>query len=102
MRVSKRATVQTLLAQGVTPEAIHAQQPELEAGFRARRTNAKPEQGVLNAVMALLRAHPRVAWAARINSGAYKTPDGRFIRFGFPGCPDVIGQMKSGRILMIE
>lgn len=67
-----------------------------------RRHNAKPEQGVLNAVMQALRLHPKVAWIARMNSGAYKTPDGRFIRFGFPGCPDIIGQMKDGRIIMIE
>lgn len=67
-----------------------------------KRTNAKPEQGILNAVLAMLRTHPKVAWAARINSGAYKTPDGRFIRFGFVGCPDILGQMRDGRILMIE
>jgi len=69
---------------------------------KAKRTNAQREQLVLNAVLQMLRVHPQVAWAARINSGAYKTPDGRFIRFGFPGCPDIIGQMKDGRILMIE
>lgn len=66
------------------------------------RRNQHPEQNVLNAVMAALRLHPKVAWVARVNSGAYKTPDGRFIRFGFPGCPDILGQMKDGRILMIE
>lgn|SRR5262245_13723769 len=69
---------------------------------RARRRNAHPEQGVLNAVMQALRLHPKVAWRARMNSGAYKTPDGRFVRFGFPGCPDVIGQLRDGRILMLE
>jgi hypothetical protein len=60
------------------------------------------EQGVLNAVMKTLRYHPKVVWFARINSGAYKTPDGRFVRFGFPGCPDLLGQLTDGRILMIE
>lgn len=69
---------------------------------RAKRTNAKPEQGVLNAVMMLCRTHPAVAWAARVNSGAYKTPDGRFIRFGFVGCSDIIGQMKDGGFLALE
>jgi hypothetical protein len=67
-----------------------------------KRTNAKPEAQVLNAVLLLLKTHPKVAWAARVNSGAYKTPDGRFIRFGFVGCPDILGQMKDGRLLAIE
>jgi hypothetical protein len=67
-----------------------------------RRRNAHPEQGVVNAVMQVLRLHPKVAWRARMNSGAYKTPDGRFVRFGFPGCPDIIGQLRDGRILMLE
>lgn len=84
------------------PTKLGARDPGL------RRHNAKPEQGVLNAVLAMLRLHPAVAWAARINSGAYKTPDGRFIRFGFPGCPDIVGQMKpahsggAGAFLAIE
>src|SRR4030095_4180271 len=67
-----------------------------------RRRNAHPEQGVVNAVMQVLRLHPKVAWRARMNTGAYKTPDGRYVRFGFPGCPDIIGQLRDGRILMLE
>ena len=67
-----------------------------------KRFNKHPEQGVLNAVMKMLRYHPKVAWVVRINSGAYKTPEGRFIRYGFVGCPDLLGQMRDGRILMIE
>jgi hypothetical protein len=66
------------------------------------RVNRHLEQGVLNAVLKVLRIHPKVAWAARMNSGAYKMPDGRYVRFGFPGCPDVLGQMRDGRIVMIE
>ena len=67
-----------------------------------KRFNRHEEQGILNAVMKALRYHPRVAWLVRINSGAHKTPEGRYIRYGFPGCPDLIGQMTDGRILMIE
>jgi VRR-NUC domain len=74
--------------------------PVLEPG--PRRQNQHPEQGVLNAVLKVLRTHPKVSWAVRMNSGAYKMPDGRFVRFGFPGCPDLLGQMRDGRILMIE
>jgi VRR-NUC domain len=68
----------------------------------ARRQNRHAEQGVLNAVLKVLRLHPKVSWVVRMNSGAYKMPDGRFVRFGFPGCPDVLGQMRDGRLLAIE
>jgi hypothetical protein len=67
-----------------------------------RKAYKQPEQAILNAVLTRLRAHPLVAWVVRINTGAYKTPDGRFIRFGFPGCPDLIGMMKTGAFLAIE
>jgi hypothetical protein len=57
---------------------------------------------VLNAVIKVLRLHPEVSWVARMNSGAYRMPDGRYVRFGFPGCPDILGQMCDGRLLAIE
>ena len=36
-----------------------------------------------------------------MNTGAAKV-EGRFIRFGFKGCPDVLGQLKDGRLLGVE
>jgi hypothetical protein len=72
------------------------------AEFPARRQNQHPEQGVLNAVLKVLRMHPKVALVWRINSGAYKMPDGRFVRFGFVGCPDIQGMLVGGRTFMIE
>ena len=27
---------------------------------------------------------------------------GRFVRFGFKGCPDVLGQLRDGRLLGVE
>ncbi len=36
-----------------------------------------------------------------MNSGAAQV-QGRFIRFGWPGCPDVRGQLKDGRLLGVE
>lgn len=96
MKVTNRELWTAGLAWGGDPTLMGAHDPG------AKRVNKKPEQGILNAVMQTLRLHQRVAWVARVNSGAYKTPDGRFIRFGFPGCPDILGQMKDGRILMIE
>jgi hypothetical protein len=73
-----------------------------EASPGPRRTNRHPEQGVLNAVLKALRLHPAVSWVVRMNTGSCKMPDGRYVRFGFPGCPDILGQMRDGRLLAIE
>lgn len=59
------------------------------------------EAAALVEVLAALRAHPLVAWCERMNSGAARM-GARFVRFGFPGCPDVLGQMRDGRILVCE
>jgi predicted oxidoreductase len=66
-----------------------------------RRTNSKPEAAALVEVLKALRAHPLVAWAERQNSGAAKVGN-RFIRFGWTGCPDVLGQLHDGRFLGVE
>lgn len=65
------------------------------------RTNAKPEAAALVEVLLALRAHPMVAWCERMNSGAARM-GGRFVRFGWTGCPDVLGQLKDGRLLGVE
>jgi len=58
------------------------------------------------AILRYLAISPRVAWAQRMNTGAIKIPAAngrdRFVRFGFPGCSDIIGQLKDGRFLAIE
>lgn len=109
--------------------ALHARQRALGDGG-ATAPQAKPaatrqraprvaERDVQAAVLALLEAHPAVAWAARINTGAgFLVPAGiwrrllageraqaiwaRFVRFAFPGCPDVLGMLKGGRLLACE
>jgi hypothetical protein len=68
------------------------------------RTRARPtlaEAAALAEVLRALRAHPRVAWAQRMNSGAIRAGT-RYIRFGFPGCPDVLGQLTNGGLLACE
>ena len=67
----------------------------------AKRTNDRPEAAALREVIQALRVHPAVSWAYRQNSGAAKV-GGRFIRFGWPGCPDVLGQLTDGRLLGVE
>ncbi len=66
-----------------------------------KRTNDRPEAAALCEVLNALRAHPAVSWCERMNSGAARV-GGRFIRFGFTGCPDVLGQLRDGRLLGVE
>jgi hypothetical protein len=66
-----------------------------------KRINDRPESAALVEVLKALRAHPLVAWVERQNSGAAKVGN-RFIRFGWPGCPDVLGQLKDGRFIGCE
>lgn len=69
---------------------------------KKKRRRLNPETGLTSAVLQLLALHREVAWSERINSGATLIGT-RFIRFGFTGCADVIGQMKrQGAFLAIE
>lgn len=65
------------------------------------RRNNRPESAALVEVLKALKTHPAVVWCERMNSGAAKIGN-RFIRFGFTGCPDVLGQLRDGRILGVE
>lgn len=69
--------------------------------IKTPRANSRPEAAALVEVLKALRTHPAVAWAERMNTGAAKVGN-RFIRFGWPGCPDVLGQLKDGRLLGVE
>ena len=67
----------------------------------APRKNDRPEAAVLVEVLHALRKHPAVAWCERQNSGATREGD-RFIRYGWRGCSDVLGQLTDGRFLAVE
>ena len=75
------------------------------AKFRLRAL-APTEHQTQAAILRYLKVSPRVAWAERMNTGAVKIPDpggrDRFVRFGFPGCPDILGQLTDGRLLAVE
>ena len=64
------------------------------------------EHQIQSACLEYLAVCPRVAWAERMNTGAINIPvpggKDRFIRFGFPGCSDIIGMLKDGRFLAVE
>lgn len=66
-----------------------------------RLTHDRPEAAALVEVLKALRAHPAVAWCERMNSGAARI-GARFVRFGWPGCSDVLGQLRDGRFLACE
>ncbi len=65
------------------------------------RPHDRKEAAALVEVLKALRTHPAVAWAERMNSGAARMGS-RFVRFGWQGCPDVLGQLKDGRLLGVE
>jgi len=61
----------------------------------------RKEAAALLEVLQALRTHPAVAWCERMNSGALRV-GGRFVRFGWPGCPDMLGRLKDGRLMGCE
>ncbi len=65
------------------------------------RKNDRREAAALVEVLKALNTHAAVAWCERMNSGAARI-GARFVRFGFKGCPDVLGQLKDGRMLGVE
>ena len=65
------------------------------------RTHDGKEAAALAEVLKALNAHPAVSWCERMNSGAARI-GARFVRFGFRGCPDVLGQLTDGRLLGVE
>lgn len=68
---------------------------------QAPKRNDHKEAAALMEVLKALRTHPLVAWAERQNSGAAKVGN-RYIRFGWTGCADVLGQLRDGRFLAVE
>ncbi len=78
--------------------------------MRLKLTRPEPtEADVLATVLeylALLERSGRLAWYARMNAGAgrLQTVKGasQWVRFGFPGQPDVMAQTTDGRFVALE
>ncbi|MEF8701533.1 MAG: VRR-NUC domain-containing protein [Candidatus Accumulibacter sp. UW20] len=83
------------------PEQVALFDDEIPEAPPAPRVNDRLEAAALAEVLKTLKHHPLVAWAERQNSGVARM-GGRFVRFGWPGCSDVIGQLKDGRLLAVE
>ncbi len=89
--------------------ALTPQRTKADAGSRSCVTGAGaassppiPERDVLAVCLAALRMHPAIAWAQRMNVGAFQNPAGQYVRVGFKGCSDIIGQTKGGRFVAVE
>lgn len=68
------------------------------------------EHDIQTAILRYLAVDRRIAWAKRFNTGAHRItgtdakgrPTRRFIRYAFPGCADVLGQLVTGHFLAVE
>ena len=76
-----------------------------------RLKTMEPTHGqALSSILTYLRWQPQVAWAQQMNTGIDQTEDTRkdgttrrrFVRYGFVGCSDIIGQLIDGRLLAVE
>lgn len=79
------------------PERKHPKPPPKT--MKLTRTNPK-EAPILASVLQALWFYPNVEWFERMNTGAYVAGEAkkrRFIRFGFKGLSDIIGQLKPRR-----
>jgi hypothetical protein len=97
-----RAQVKALLGrQGSLLDSQELKPTRLHTGM----SNAS-ESEIQSAIIQYLERCTDVAWAKRINTGQtkYSGHDGkpRFVRFGFVGCSDILGQLTDGRMLAIE
>jgi len=46
--------------------------------------------------------HPMVAWVHTTTTGTFPIHGKRWIKVGYPGMGDIIGQLRDGRILSVE
>jgi len=60
------------------------------------------EREVLHACLDVCQIHPKIAWAYRMNVGGFRNEHGQFVKFGFKGCSDIIGQITDGRFFAWE
>jgi hypothetical protein len=69
---------------------------------RVSTGRTEPRERVnLAAIIQLLRTHPKVAFAWRMQSGLFQE-GARFIKVGVTGIPDIIGSLCNGQFYGIE
>lgn len=72
---------------------------ETKTAFKLK-TVEPAEQEIVNTILDGLAVRSDVVWCARMNTGA--AAGAQFVRFGFPGLSDIIGQKTDGRFFAIE
>lgn len=106
-RRQNQAAMDFLLACSPRPDAVRVDVGAREKQVRARPEPGDGEDGVVSSVSQLLKIHPRVAIARRMNSGAAMNADGRPIRFhillkGRGVVVDFDGLLVDGRPFALE
>ncbi len=92
------------------PEPLLGRASPQRGRYPARSRSLLREGTIQAAILRYLRLDRRVAWVERFNAGAHLSeetrPNGktrrRMIRFAFPGCSDLLGQLRDGRFLAVE
>ena len=106
--MTRRAWSDYVATQHVQPPLFEPPaQPKRRVKGKARHRRDPLEKDIQKLILAALRLHPMVARIERTNTGAGKLMGkgggtSRFIRFGFPGQPDLSGLATDGRVIAIE
>ena len=72
----------------------------MEASLKTKKITRLKSDSLTEVILAL-RTHKTVAWVRRQNTGVAKV-GGKFIKFGWTACTDLLGMMKDGRLLAVE
>ena len=59
------------------------------------------ESDIQSAIMIALGEHPDVAWIYVTSAGSFRVRGG-YMTVGIKGMPDILGQMRNGKMLGIE
>jgi len=59
------------------------------------------ESDIQSEIMCALGGHPSVAWVYVTSAGSFRVRGG-YMTVGIKGMPDIMGQMRSGKLLGIE
>lgn len=105
--MTRRAWSDYVATQAIQPPLFDPPaQPKRRAKGKTRHRVDPLEKDIQRIVLAALRLHPMVARIERTNTGAGSFirhgKVGRFMRFGFPGQPDLNGLATDGRVIAIE
>ena len=59
------------------------------------------ESDIQSAIMCALGEHPKVAWLYVTSAGSFRVKGG-YMTVGIKGMPDVMGQLRDGRLFGVE